>query len=238
MNELFNIIKSSLRSNSFYIPSQNTYVNGCSLTIKQYNELLELDATVSLGFEQYIKFSIITDKIISENIDNVDNLLYFDKPFLLSQIKMSQEENFLGFSLQQYQENLKNKMSNIALSAYEATYSNSNLSINFGVNTFKSVQQTNKDFFATLSNNFNFAGDVITLEMFKYLKSINYHNQNIGENKPVKEIKQLVEEMPAKLIETFDTMLKKVNKDIADINTIEIDGDNFICNPTLEFMLS
>lgn len=238
MNELFNIIKSSLRSNSFFIPSQSTYVNGCSLTIKQYNELLELDATVSLGFEQYIKFSIITDKILSENVDNVDSLLYFDKPFLLAQIKMAQEENFLGFSLQQYQENLKSKMSNISLSAYEASYSSNNLSINFGLTPFKTVQQVNTEFIATLDNRFNFAGDVITLEMFKYLKSINYHNQNIGENKPVKELKQLVEEMPAKLVETFDTMLKKVNRDIADINNINIDGDNFICNPTLEFMLS
>lgn len=238
MNELFNIIKSSLRSNSFYIPSQNSYVNGCSLTIKQYNELLELDATVNLGFEQYIKFSIITDKILSENVDNIDSLLYFDKPFLLAQIKMAQEENFLGFSLQQYQENLKSKMNNGSLSAYDTTYTSNNLSVSFGLNSFKTVQQINTDFYNNLNNKFNFAGDVITLEMFKYLKSINYHNQNVGENKPVKEIKQLIEEMPAKLVETFDTMLKKINKDIADINTIEIDGDKFICNPTLEFMLS
>ena len=238
MNELFNIIKSSLRANSFYIPSKNDFVNGCSLTIKQYNELLELDATVSFGFEQYLKYSLLTDKIISENIDKTDDLLYFDKPFLLCQIKLAQEETFLGFTLQQYQDGIKERMSEVSLSAYEATYSSNNLIINFGLNPYKVVQQTNLDFLNSLDNKFNFAGDVITLEMLKHLKSINYHNQNIGENKPIKEIKQLVEEMPAKLVETFNELTRKINKDVSSVNNFKIDGDNFVFNPTLEYMLS
>lgn len=238
MNEIFNIIKSSLRNNSFYIPSKNTFVNGCSLTIKQYNELLELNATIELGFEQYIKYSILTDKIITSNLDNLDSILYFDKPFLLAQIKISQEENFLGISLNKYQENLKNKMSNVTLSSYEASYANNSLNINFGLNNFNFVQQVHSEFFEVINNNYNFAGDVITLEMFKYLKSINYHNQNISSNKSVKEIKNLIEEMPAKLVETFDNFLKTVNKDITDLNMIDIDGEDFICNPSIEFMLS
>ena len=131
MNELFNIIKSSLRANSFYIPSQNAYVNGCSLTIKQYNDLLELDATVDYGFEQYIKFSIITDTIIKENLDSIDNLLYFDKPFLLAQIKMAQEENFLGLSLKEYQTTLKERIPNYNFASYVSEYNNNNLFIGF-----------------------------------------------------------------------------------------------------------
>lgn len=238
MNEIFNIIKSSLRNNSFYIPSNNSFVNGCSLTIKQYNELLELNATIELGFEQYIKYSLLTDKIITNNLDNLDSILYFDKPFLLAQIKISQEENFLGISLNRYQENLKNKMSNVTLSSYEASYTNNSLNINFGLNNFNFVQQVHNEFFDVINNNYNFAGDVITLEMFKYLKSINYHNQNISSNKSVKEIKNLIEEMPAKLVETFDNFLKTVNKDITELNKIDIEGEEFICNPSLEFMLS
>lgn len=238
MNEIFNIIKSSLRNNSFYIPSKNSFVNGCSLTIKQYNELLELNATIELGFEQYIKYSLLTDKIITNNLDNLDSILYFDKPFLLAQIKISQEENFLGISLNRYQENLKNKMSNVTLSSYEASYANNSLNINFGLNNFNFVQQVHNEFFDVINNNYNFAGDVITLEMFKYLKSINYHNQNISSNKSVKEIKNLIEEMPAKLVETFDNFLKTVNKDITELNKIDIEGEEFICNPSLEFMLS
>ena len=109
MNDLFKIIVKSLRGNSFYIPSKNTFVNGCSLTVKQYNELLELDATSDFSFEQFLKYSIITDRIISDNVDNVEDVLYFDKSFLLIQIKMAQENSFLGLSLADYQEKLKTR---------------------------------------------------------------------------------------------------------------------------------
>ena len=162
MNELFNIIKNSLRTNSFYIPSQNTYVNGCSLTIKQYNDLLELDATLEFGFEQYIKHSILTDSIIKENVDNYESLLYFDKPFLLAQIKLAQESNFLGFSLGEYKEGISNRISTVTLSSYEAVYNSNNLVISFGLNTFKDVQLINKEYFETLNGKYNLAGDVIS----------------------------------------------------------------------------
>jgi hypothetical protein len=238
MNELFNIIKSSLRANSFYIPSQNAYVNGCSLTIKQYNDLLELDATVDYGFEQYIKFSIITDTIIKENLDSIDNLLYFDKPFLLAQIKMAQEENFLGLSLKEYQTTLKERITNYNFASYVSEYNNNNLFIGFCLNKLSDVQQINKDFFENINNNYKVPGDIVTLEIFKYLKEIKYLNQSIGDVRDVKLLKPLLNELPANLVEKFNELLQKVNTDIKDLNTFEIKEEKFVFNPTLEFMLS
>lgn len=238
MNELFNIIKNSLRTNSFYIPSQNTYVNGCSLTIKQYNDLLELDATLEFGFEQYIKHSILTDTIIKENVDNYESLLYFDKPFLLAQIKLAQESNFLGFSLGEYREGISNRISTVNLSSYEAVYNSNNLVISFGLNSFKDVQQINKEYLETLNGKYNLAGDVISLEIFKHLKEISYLNQSIGSVRNIKELKPLIDQMPAGLVETFNGLLSKVNEDIRELNKFEIDGENFVFNPSLEFMLS
>jgi len=238
MNELFNIIKNSLRTNSFYIPSQNSYVNGCSLTIKQYNDLLELDATLEFGFEQYIKHSILTDTIIKENVDNYESLLYFDKPFLLSQIKLAQESNFLGFSLAGYKEGISNRISTINLSSYEAVYNSNNLAISFGLNSFKDVQQINKEYLETLNGKYNLAGDLISLEIFKHLKEISYLNQSIGSVRNIKELKPLIDQMPAGLVETFNGLLSKVNEDIRELNKFEIGGENFVFNPSLEFMLS
>jgi hypothetical protein len=238
MNELFNIIKNSLRTNSFYIPSQNSYVNGCSLTIKQYNDLLELDATLEFGFEQYIKHSILTDSIIKENVDNYESLLYFDKPFLLAQIKLAQESNFLGFSLGEYKEGISNRISTVTLSSYEAVYNSNNLVISFGLNTFKDVQLINKEYFETLNGKYNLAGDVISLEIFKHLKEISYLNQSIGSVRNIKELKPLIDQMPAGLVETFNGLLSKVNEDIRELNKFEINGENFVFNPSLEFMLS
>jgi hypothetical protein len=238
MNELFNIIKSSLRANSFYIPSQNAYVNGSSLTIKQYNDLLEIDATVEYGFEQYIKVSLATDNILKENLESIDNLLYFDKPFLLAQIKMAQEENFLGLPLKEYQDALKLRIASYNLPSYIAEYNNNNLHINFGLNTLKDVQQINKDYFESVNNDFSTSGDVVTLELFRYLKEIKYLNQSIGDVRNVKLLKPLINDFPANLIEKFNELLQKVNTDIKDINTFEIKGEKFVFNPTLEFMLS
>lgn len=238
MNELFNIIKNSLRTNSYYVPSQNNFVNGSSLTIKQYNDILELDASVDFGFEQYIKYSILTDTILKENIDNSDALLYFDKPFVLAQIKMTQENDFLGLSMQRYQEEVKNRMSTISLSSFDASFTSNNLAVKFGLNKYSDVQQINKNFFDSVNNNFNNAGNVITLEVFKFLKEISYLNQSLGDVKNVKELKPLIEQLPAVLIEPFNELLQNVNSQINDISTFNINGENFVFNPTIEFMLS
>ena len=238
MNDLFKIIVKSLRGNSFYIPSKKTFVNGCSLTVKQYNELLELDATSDFSFEQFIKYSIITDRIISDNVDNVEDVLYFDKSFLLIQIKMAQENSFLGLSLADYQENLKTRTENFSAASYETAFIDKNLKISFGLNNFQTVVKTNKDYLISLQNNYNYPGEIISLEIFKYLQNIEYFNQNITENKDVTELRNLISEMPANLIEKFDEILKKVNADIKSINTFQIAGEDFVFNPSLEFMLS
>lgn len=238
MNEIFNIIVKTLRSNSFYIPSKNEFINGCSLTIKQYNELLELDSTSEFGFEQFLKFSILSDKIVSENIESVDNLLYFDKPFMLVQIKMAQEAEFLGITLADYQSSLKTKMETLSLSSYDTSYTNSNLKINFGLNNFKTVANTNIDYLISLENQYKYPGEVISLEIFKYLKSIEYYDQNISDGKNVKDLKALIGEMPANLVETFNKIILRSNTDVKELNTFNIKGDNFVFNPTLEFMLS
>ena len=238
MNDIFNIIIKTLRSNSFYIPSKNSYVNGCSLTIKQYNELLELDTTTSFSFEQFLKFSILSDRIVVDNLESVDDLLYFDKQFILTQIKMAQEAEFLGLPLKEYQTSIKNKMETISLSSYEATYSNSNLKIGFGLNDFKTVAKINIDYLISLENQYKYPGEVISLEIFKYLKNIEYYDQNISEGKDIKDLKGLIGEMPANLVETFNSIMLKANKDTNEMNTFEIKGDKFVFNPTLEFMLS
>jgi hypothetical protein len=238
MNDLFKIIVKSLRGNSFYIPSKNTFVNGCSLTVKQYNELLDLNATTDFSFEQFIKYSIITDRIILDNIDKVDDMLYFDKNFILIQIKMAQENSFLGLPLADYQANLKNKMENFSLSSYETAFIDTNLKISFGLNDFQTVVKTNKEYLISLKNNYNYPGEIISLEIFKYLQNIEYLNQSITENKEIADLRDLIGDMPATLIERFNDILLKTNRDIKEMNTFQIAGEDFVFNPSLEFMLS
>ncbi len=175
---------------------------------------------------------------IIKNVDNYESLLYFDKPFLLSQIKLAQESNFLGFSLAGYKEGISNRISTINLSSYEAVYNSNNLAISFGLNSFKDVQQINKEYLETLNGKYNLAGDVISLEIFKHLKEISYLNQSIGSVRNIKELKPLIDQMPAGLVETFNGLLSKVNEDIRELNKFEIGGENFVFNPSLEFMLS
>jgi hypothetical protein len=102
----------------------------------------------------------------------------------------------------------------------------------------KDVQQINKDYFESGNNDFSTSGDVVTLELFRYLKEIKYLNQSIGDVRNVKLLKPLINDFPANLIEKFNELLQKVNTDIKDINTFEIKGEKFVFNPTLEFMLS
>jgi hypothetical protein len=238
MNELFNIIKNSLKSSSFYIPSQDAFVKGGSMTIKQYNDILELDATLDYGFEQAVKLSTVTDIIIRENLESVENILYFDKPFILAQIKLAQEKNFLGYSLEEYQQVLKEKMSSISLSSYETTFSFNDIEIQLGLNSFQIVEQVTKDYQNSLENKYNATGDIIILELFKHLKNIKYHNQSVSTNKGVSEIKPLLQEMPSSLVNTFNTIFQKINSDTTVLNTHIIKRDKFIFNPTIEFMLS
>lgn len=237
MNELFNVIKNSLRSNSFYIPSQNKFVNGSSLSIKQYNDLLELDATTDFGLEQSLRFSIITDNILTTNLESTENLLYFDKPFILIQIKMAQESNFLGFNLAEYKDGLKLKTETLSLSSYNTQYLSNNLAIDFGLNSFLDVSILNKTYYQILNGNYGNTTDILTLELFKYLKNISYHGQNIGDINNVTELKSLIEELPAGVIESFNNLFKRINTDVDRLNSFKIKNDDFVFNPTLEFML-
>ena len=89
-----------------------------------------------------------------------------------------------------------------------------------------------------MNGKFNLAGDVITLEIFKHLKDISYLNQSIGSVRNIKDLKPLIDQMPAGLVETFNGLLSRVNEDIRELNKFKIDGENFVFNPSLEFMLS
>jgi hypothetical protein len=140
--------------------------------------------------------------------------------------------------LGEYKEGISNRISTVTLSSYEAVYNSNNLVISFGLNTFKDVQLINKEYFETLNGKYNLAGDVISLEIFKHLKEISYLNQSIGSVRNIKELKPLIDQMPAGLVETFNGLLSKVNEDIRELNKFEIDGENFVFNPSLEFMLS
>jgi hypothetical protein len=140
--------------------------------------------------------------------------------------------------LAEYKEGISNRISTVNLSSYEAVYNSNNLVINFGLNSFKDVQQINKEYLETLNGKYNLAGDVISLEIFKHLKEISYLNQSIGSVRNIKELKPLIDQMPAGLVETFNGLLSKVNENIRELNKFEIDGENFVFNPSLEFMLS
>jgi len=126
----------------------------------------------------------------------------------------------------------------LSLSSYDTSYTNSNLKINFGLNNFKTVANTNIDYLISLENQYKYPGEVISLEIFKYLKSIEYYDQNISDGKNVKDLKALIGEMPANLVETFNKIILRSNTDVKELNTFNIKGDNFVFNPTLEFMLS
>ena len=138
----------------------------------------------------------------------------------------------------EYREGISNRISTVNLSSYEAVYNSNNLVISFGLNSFKDVQQINKEYLETLNGKYNLAGDVISLEIFKHLKEISYLNQSIGSVRNIKELKPLIDQMPAGLVETFNGLLSKVNEDIRELNKFEIGGENFVFNPSLEFMLS
>ena len=236
MSDIFNIIKKALRSNSFYIPSSKTVVNGCSLNVKQFNSLLELKTNTEFGFEQYIKYSILSDNIIAENLDSTANILKTDKPFILTQIKMVQDNEFLGLSLQDYVQGLKEKTENLPIHSYSSEVKIGDLAINFKSIAFEKSKTITKEFFESLNGDFTNTSDIVTLELFKHLNSITYGDKTL-DSFDVKTLKEIIDSLPATTIETFNDIFKRINDDTRTINTFNIKEQNFVFNPTLEFML-
>lgn len=236
MSEIFNIIKNSLRSNNFYIPSCKSYVKGCSLTVKQLQEFQELDSAFEYGFEKYVRFAILSDKVIFENLESTKQLLSTDKPFILNQIKMSQESNFLGLSLQDYISGIKERYEITPLFQKTTEFKYNNLTITFDINTFDNTKTISQDFLNILENNFNNSPDIISFEIIKSLKSISFENTELN-LKEVKLLKELIDNVPASVIETFNEYFRYINDSTKKINTFKIKESDFVFNPTLELML-
>lgn len=236
MSDLFNIIKKSFKTHSFFIPSQKSFVKGCCLTVKQYNNLLEIETGLNPSFEQYIKYTVSTDKILRDNLDTVNNLSYFDKPFLLIQTKLAQEKKILDITLENYQNSIAEKVIDLNLHSFNKTFTQDNLEIELGLNNFADVEKINADYFAFLNNKFENETDIVTLEMLKYIKTIKYHGEDVY-NGSVKDLKPLINELPASLITTFNNVQKLVLEELNRINKFEVAKENYIFNPTLEFML-
>lgn len=236
MSELFNIIKKSLKNNNFYIPSHKSYVKGSCLTIKQYNHLLEIETELEASFEQYIKYTVATDKILKDNLESVENLSYFDKAFLLIQIKIAQEKKVLDVSLEDYQKAITERTEKLNLLDFDKTFTQDSLEIVLGLNKFTDIEKINSDYYVYLNNNFKNETDIITLELIKYIKSIKYHGENVY-NSSVKDITPLINDFPASLITSFNNTQKVVLEELNKLNTFAIADENYIFNPTIEFML-
>lgn len=236
MSDIFNIIKKSLKNNSFYIPTHKSYVKGSCLSIKQYNHLLEIESELDAGFEQYIKYTVATDKILKDNLESIENLSYFDKSFLLIQIKIAQEKKVLDVSLEDYQKAIIERTEQLNLQNFEKTFTQDNLEIVLGVNNFIDVEKINSSYYTFLNNNFENETDIITLELLKYIKSIKYHGENVY-NSSIKDITPLINEFPASLISTFNNTQKNILEELNKLNTFILLEENYIFNPTIEFML-
>lgn len=236
MSELFNIIKKSLKNNNFYIPSQKSYVKGSCLSVKQHNSLLGLETGLRVSFEQYIKFVVITDKIIRENLDTVDNLSYYDKSFILIQLKIAQDKKYLDLTLEDYQNSIIEKTNNLDLQCFSKQFVHENLEIELGVNKFADVEKINTEYLDSLNNRFENETDIITLEILKYIKSIKYHGEDVY-NGSVKDLKPLINDFPASLFTSFNSVQNTLLEDISRVNTFTIAEEKYVFNPTLEFML-
>jgi hypothetical protein len=236
MSELFNIIKKSLKNNNFYIPSQKSYVKGSCLSVKQFNQLLELETGLSVSFEQYIKYNVLSDKILRDNLESIDSLSYFDKPFLLIQLKIAQEKKYLSLSLEDYQKGITERTESLDLLSFSKQFVHENLEIQLGINKFADVEKISAEYLASLNNKFENETDIVTMEILKYILSIKYHGEEIY-NSSVKDIKPLINDFPASLITTFNSVQKNLLEELNRINTFTIADEKYVFNPTIEFML-
>lgn len=236
MSDLHNIIKKALKNNNYYIPSQKSFVKGSCISVKQHNNLLELQTQLKVGFQQFIKYTIATDKILRENLESIDNLTYFDKPFLLIQAKIAQEKKYLDFTLEEYQKAIIEKTINLDLQSFTKVFTYENLEVTLGINKFTDVEKINLDFYNALNNKFEAETDIVTLELLKLVKTIKYHGEDIYNNN-VKDVKPLISEFPASLISSFNIILKQIIEELNNINTFNIGEEKYVFNPTLEFML-
>lgn len=237
-SEILNIIKNSFKTYDFLAPSTGEYVKGSLLNIKQFNRLIDIDTDDTSDLVKYIKYSIATDEIINENIDKPDTLSYFDKPFLLIQIKLAQQKEFLGITLKNYQEVLAERLKNTNLNDLKYVFEHEALKMTFCIKKFREVYLRNIEYYANLTEELDNNTEIITLELFKTLNEVNFQNQAITSENNFTDLKSLLQNMPSNLVVGYNNFAQNVNKTTDGLNSFTSKaGDNFIFASNIEFML-
>jgi hypothetical protein len=237
-SEILNIIKNSFKTYDFLVPSTGEFVKGSLLNIKQFNRLIDIDTDNTSDFIKFIKYSIATDEIINENIDKPEKLSYFDKPFILIQLKLAQQKDFLGVTLKNYQDTILERLKTVNLSDLKYVFEHQNLKLSFGIKAFREVYIRNIEFYANLTDELDSNTEIITLELFKTLNEVNFQNQPITSENNFSDLKSLLQNMPSNLVVGFNNFAQSVNKTTDTLNSFTSKtNDNFIFTSNIEFML-
>lgn len=226
MSEILDLLKNSLLTEDFYIPSLKAERKGRTLSVGQYNKILEL----TLSEEDISKdLILLTDKIIQENIDDTAELSYFDKVFILNQIKLSNKSEILGITGERYKENLRNKCIDLDLNKFDLTYVHGEVEILFGIRTF--------DFNAYLNTNYFEAEDssIFVADVLRSIKDIKYGGKSL--DIATYNIVELFSSLPSSIIEKHTELQTSIQKTIKDLNLFSHEEEEFILYPSADILL-
>lgn len=230
MNQILDLVKNKLLVETFFIPSLNTEMKGKTLSINQYNRLLDISMdNNSLGL---INFLQETDDIIKQNLESTENLSYFDKIFLLMQMKIAQKAEYFGVTGEKYRENLRIKCEGLDLTRFNKEYTYNGVKIVLGINSFdKSVELNNKIFDGEEIE----PQSILLSEILRSIIKIEYDETNI-EMQDLSPI-DLIDTLPATFIESHKECMREINIFVAETNTFTFEETEFSFYPTIDVML-
>lgn len=230
MSQVLNLIKNKILFDSFYIPSINKEIKGTTLTVSQYNHLLEL--SLERDYETSSKYILATDDFIKNNLETLQEVSYFDKVFILLQMKLNQNVTMFGITSETYKETLRNRCKELDLTTFQQNYNHNGINIELGFNSFEKSVELNKNTLASEDYEIN---NTLTSEILRSITKVTFEGSEIAldEINPV----ELVNTLPASFIDTFNNFNTRVGDKLIEINKFVYKNEDISFYPTLDVML-
>ena len=231
MSQLLDIVKNKLLVETFYVPSLKTEIKGKTLTINQYNKILELSMLEPV--DRMSNYMLLTDEIIQENIESTDNLSYFDKVFLLLQMKIAQSNEYYGVNSEIYKETLRSRCEDLDITQFDKEYNHNGIKILLGISSFNQGVELNNTVY-NKSDSFD-VKSILICEILRSIKKIEFEDTDL-DTKELKPI-DLINSIPASLIEFNKGYQHEINLFITNANKFVYNEQEFSLYPSIDVML-
>jgi len=230
MSQVLNLIKNKLLLDSFYIPTLDKEVKGSTFTINQYNNLLEISAEDNET--KKLNYVLYTDDIIKSNLESIEGISYYDKVFILLQMKLSQSLELFGVNNEKYKETLRNRCKEQGETTFKTNYTYNGISIELGHNNLKRSIELNQQILVSEDIE---VSNLLTSEIIRSITKIEFDGSEVDLN----DIKpdELISSLPASFMETFNKFNATVADNIIGLNKFVYRNEEISLYPSLDIML-